>query len=57
LPAYVIWTLPWARFLVPSFAAFTPVDALAFFTPFGRRSSGQILKHCAAQGVLLAFNV
>jgi hypothetical protein len=42
---------------VPSLAAFTPFPAFAFFIPFGRRTSGQILRHWAVQGVLLAFNV
>jgi hypothetical protein len=43
--------------LVPSFAAFTPVPARAFVTPFGNKTAGQIFRHWAEQGVLFAFNV
>ena len=43
--------------MVPSLAGFTPAPAFAFFAPFGNRTSGQILTHCAVQGVALAFNV
>jgi len=38
-------------------AAFTPGPALAFLAPFGSRTSGQIFRHWAVQGVELAFNV
>jgi hypothetical protein len=38
-------------------AALTPDPAFAFVAPFGSRTSGQIFRHWAVQGVLLAFNV
>jgi hypothetical protein len=38
-------------------AALTPDPAFAFFTPFGRRSSGQIFKQLDPQRVLLALSV
>jgi hypothetical protein len=43
--------------MVPSLEAFTPFPAFAFFTPFGKTSSGQIFTHSVEQGVLFAFKV
>ena len=43
--------------MVPSLEAVTPDPAVAFVTPFGKTSSGQILRQLAAHEVLLAFKV
>jgi hypothetical protein len=57
LPPYVTWRAPPARLTVPSFAALTPLPAVAFVTPLGSKTAGQIFKHWAVQAVLLDFKV